>query len=52
MVDTDTIFIGFRNEPAAETRDVDENTALDMAAHGNVWSIMVKHASQPVRRST
>lgn len=44
--DTDTLLIEFREEPVAETRDLDENTVLDLDAHGNVCAITVEHASE------
>lgn len=44
--DTDTLLIEFRQAPVAETRDLDENTVLDMDAQGNVCAITVEHASQ------
>ena len=44
--DTDTLLIEFKEAPVAETRDLDENTVLDMDAHGNVCAITVEHASQ------
>ncbi len=43
--DTDTLLIEFKEEPVAETRDLDENTVLDMDAQGNVCTITVEHAS-------
>ena len=43
--DTDTLLIEFRNVPVAETRDLDENTVLDLDANGNICSITVEHAS-------
>jgi len=43
---TDTLFIEFRNAPVAETRDLDENTVLDVDAAGNICAITVEHASQ------
>ena len=43
--DTDTLLIEFKEAPVAETRDLDENTALDMDAQGNVCAITVEHAS-------
>ena len=52
LVDTDKKLMGLRTEPAAETRDFDENTARDMDAHGNVCSIMFEHVSQTMHRST
>jgi len=44
--DTDTLLIEFKDAPIAETRDLDENTLLDMDAQGNVCAITVEHASQ------
>ena len=46
FVDTDTLLIEFRMAPVAETRDLDENTVLDVDAQGNICSITVEHASQ------
>jgi uncharacterized protein YuzE len=46
FVDTDTLLIEFRVAPVAETRDLDENTVLDVDAQGNICSITVEHASQ------
>ena len=44
--DTDTLLIEFKDSPVAETRDLDENTVLDIDAQGNVCAITVEHASQ------
>ena len=43
--DTDTLHIEFRDAPVAETRDLDENTLLDLDAAGDVCAITVEHAS-------
>jgi len=43
--DTDTLLIEFRDVPVAETRDLDENTILDLDAKGNIRSITIEHAS-------
>ena len=43
---TDTLHIEFREAPVAETRDLDENTLLDVDADGNICAITVEHASQ------
>ena len=43
---TDTLFIEFRAAPVAETRDLDENTLLDVDAQGNICAITVEHASE------
>ena len=44
--DTDTLLIEFREAPVAETRDLDENTVLDLDAQGNIRSITIEHASK------
>ncbi len=45
-VETDTLFIEFRAGSVAETRDLDENTLLDVDEAGNVLSLTVEHASE------
>jgi len=45
FTDTDTLLIEFRQAPVAETRDLDENTLLDLDSQGNICSITVEHAS-------
>jgi uncharacterized protein YuzE len=46
FADTDTLLIEFRDVPVAETRDLDENTLLDLDVQGNIRSITVEHASK------
>lgn len=46
FADTDTLFIEFRDALVAETRDLDENTLLDVDANGNICAITIEHASQ------
>ncbi|MDE2347510.1 MAG: DUF2283 domain-containing protein [Gammaproteobacteria bacterium] len=43
--DTDTLLIEFRDAPIVESRDLDEDTILDLDAAGNICSITVEHAS-------
>ncbi len=43
--DTDTLYIEFRGSEIAETRDLDENTVLDLDAEGNICAITMEHAS-------
>jgi uncharacterized protein YuzE len=43
--DTDTLLIEFRDGQVAETRDLDENTVLDLDEKGNICSITIEHAS-------
>lgn len=44
--DTDTLYIEFRNDDIFESKDLDENTVLDVDAKGNVCAITFEHASQ------
>jgi uncharacterized protein YuzE len=46
FVGTDTLSIEFRSGEVAETRDLDENTLLDVDASGNVLALTVEHASE------
>jgi len=46
FTDTDTLLIEFVDSPVTETRDLDENTVLDVDAKGNICFITVAHASQ------
>ena len=43
--ETDTLYIEFRDVAVAETRDLDENTLLDLDDEGNICAITVEHAS-------
>ena len=45
FADTDTLLIEFRDAAVVETRDLDENTLLDLDAQGNIQSITIEHAS-------
>jgi uncharacterized protein YuzE len=52
--DTDTLYIELRAQDVVETRDLDENTTLDLDAEGNLLAITFEHASTrtDVRRLT
>ena len=43
--DTDTLHIEFKADDVAETRDLDENTLLDLDKGGQILGITVEHAS-------
>lgn len=43
--DTDTLYIEFRSSAVIETKELDENTLLDLDKDGNVCAITVEHAS-------
>jgi uncharacterized protein YuzE len=44
--DTDTLYIEFQERVIAGTRDLDENTLLELDASGNVCAITFEHASR------
>jgi uncharacterized protein YuzE len=44
--DTDTLLIELKDAPAMETRDLDENTVIDLDAEGKVCAITLEHASE------
>ena len=44
--DTDTLYIEFRKDAITESRDLDEDTLLDLDAAGNIVAITVEHARQ------
>ena len=46
FADTDTLYIEFRSGVVAETRDLDQDTVLDLDAAGNLCAITVEHASK------
>lgn len=47
--DTDTLYIEFKAGDIAETRDLDENTQLDVDQSGNIRAITIEHARDRVR---
>lgn len=42
--DTDTLTIEFRKGEVSETRDLDENTLLDLDAAGQIVALTIEHA--------
>jgi len=44
--DTDTLYIEFKETDVAETRDLDENTLLDLDRDGNIRAITIEHAGK------
>ena len=43
--DTDTLYIEFNAQNITETKDLDENTVLDLDQSGNICAITFEHAS-------
>ena len=44
--DTDTLYIEFQGREISESRDLDENTLIDLDSEGNVCAITFEHASK------
>ena len=44
--DTDTLYIELRQSEVVETRDLDENTILDLDQNGNVCALTIEHARE------
>ena len=42
--ETDTLYIKFKDVEVAETRDLDENTLIDLDRDGNACAITIEHA--------
>ena len=42
--DTDTLHIEFRAVEVVETKDLDEDTLLDVDSEGNICGITIEHA--------
>lgn len=43
---TDTLLIELKDAPSVETRDLDENTVVDLDREGNLCMITIEHASE------
>ena len=44
--DTDTLFLELRDVASAETRDLDDNTIVDLDESGDICAITIEHASR------
>jgi len=42
--DTDTLYIEFRQAEISESKDLDENTIMDLDRDGNICAITIEHA--------
>ena len=45
FTDTDTLYIEFKAGTISQTRDLDEDTLLDVDKDGNICAITLEHAS-------
>ena len=46
FADTDTLYIEFRQASVLETKDLDENTIMDLDGDGNICAITIEHARE------
>jgi len=46
FIDTDTLYIEFRQAAVLETKDLDENSILDMDRDGNICALTIEHARE------
>ncbi|MCB9203243.1 MAG: DUF2283 domain-containing protein [Flavobacteriales bacterium] len=42
--DTDTLLVNFSNNEIAETKDINENTLVELDRDGNIVSMTIEHA--------
>ncbi|AMA08602.1 MULTISPECIES: DUF2283 domain-containing protein [unclassified Picosynechococcus] len=42
--DTDTLYLEFNQNPIVETKDINENTLVDLDQDGKVCAITIEHA--------
>ena len=50
--DTDTLYIELREGVITDTRDLDENTLIDMDATGSMVAITIEHAKERAELAT
>jgi uncharacterized protein YuzE len=44
FADTDTLYIEFKAGQVTDTRDLDENTLVEVDAHGQLLAMTIEHA--------
>ncbi|NES20486.1 MAG: DUF2283 domain-containing protein [Symploca sp. SIO3E6] len=44
--DTDTLYLEFKSSDIMETRELDENTLLEIDSNGDICAITLEHASE------
>ncbi|MEW5719064.1 MAG: DUF2283 domain-containing protein [Chloroflexota bacterium] len=44
--DTDTVYVQLNDNPVFETKDLDENTVIDVDARGSLIGITIEHAKE------
>lgn len=46
--ETDTLYIDFKDEPGADTREVAQDVVIDLNAGGGIVGVEIEHASEKV----
>lgn len=46
FADTDTLYIELKVREISETRDLDDNTLIDLDEEGNICAITLEHAQE------
>jgi uncharacterized protein YuzE len=46
FADTDTLYIEFKAGEIGETRDLDENTLLELDGEGRIVALTIEHATE------
>ncbi len=50
--DTDTLMVNFSSHEIVETKDINENTLMELDKSGNIVSLTIEHARQQAEVST
>lgn len=50
--DTDTLLVYFNDHKIAETKDLNDNTLLELDENGNIVSMTIEHAKQQTEVSS
>ncbi|HAH56261.1 MAG TPA: hypothetical protein DCM02_13520 [Flavobacterium sp.] len=50
--DTDTLLVNFNDHKIVETKDLNENTLIELDENGNIVSMTIEHAKQQTEVSS
>ncbi len=50
--DTDTLLVCFNNNPIVETKDLNNNTIIELDQNGNLVSMTIEHAKEQTEVSS
>ena len=50
--DTDTLMVNFSSHEIVKTKDINENTLMELDKSGNIVSLTIEHARQQAEVST